>query len=99
MSSPDRQQFQVRPPKSDRDLGHKLVWRYPLASEDGERALRGLPDMETVTVGYYRLVEPPGAWAFFPVNRPASLAALAVPSVQRRIMDYLVRMNTPQEAP
>lgn len=85
--------FQIR---QGQTLGDRLVWRYPLASEDGRHALRGLPDAETVTVGYYRRVHPPGSVAFFPIHRPHSLAALTVPSVQRRIMDDLIRLN---EAP
>lgn len=72
---PSRCQFQVRTAR-ERDIGDKLVWRFPLASPEGRAALEpalaeerraaleaGEPvprDPESITVGYYIHLDDPG---------------------------------------
>jgi hypothetical protein len=72
---PTRQQFQVRPAKSARDIGDRLIWRFPLATEEGRAALAPVlaaerdqaraageqppKDPETITIGYYLQLDNP----------------------------------------
>lgn len=91
-------QFRVR---QNQELGDKLVWCFPLASQAGRDALKGLTVTDSVTVGYYLQMEDPvDAWVFMPVNTEAAKRALSVRSVQSRISrDLLQRLNnqTPTE--
>lgn len=86
MADPARQQFQI---KRDQALGDRLIWRYPLASEEGRAALAGLPKVDSITVGYYRQLSDPPNWCFFPVSTESARRALHVQAVQRRICEDL----------
>ena len=82
-------QFRVR---YNDDLGEKLVWCFPLASQAGRDALKGLTVTDSVTVGYYfQLDDPTDAWVFMPADTEAAKRALLVRSVQHRIGNDLYK--------
>lgn len=94
-------QFQVR----IQEQGSRLVWRFPSTTSEGRQGLTpvaaalGVEIPKTITVGYYiQIDDPPDAWVFMPTATPWALAALGVPSVQRRIMRDLVERVSARSA-
>lgn len=83
--------FQV---KHGQTLGDRLILRFPGTNARITKALQKagvLHIPNQITVGYYlQLDEPDGAWAFMPVNTPATKAVLGERMVQNRIAEDLV---------
>lgn len=77
--------FNLRPDRR----GKKLVMRQPMRHPEARRILARLGlSPSSVTLGYFvQVADPPGAWAYMPVNTDQALALMDLPSVRDRIIE------------